>query len=887
MRNLWKKLSLMFFVIAIVFTNAICVMAKNADEEYEEAFSLLKTLGVISDNIDYDVNALVSREDFAVYTAKLLGVKETNVESRYFVDVPSGSYGTWAINHLTSMGIFSQNSENLFYPENNVDLNQVYKILTTVLGYDMYAKAHGGYPGGYMDAAVEADINLPNGSDASFKNLMILLYRTAQAELYEKTLAGDSFEYTKSGETILSKYHDVYFDEGTIQSISGMTILKNENTEIDTVMIKGNLYDLDIEVFTPDYLGKYVKYFYVDNDEELSVKVMFGVAEEEDIEVAIEDILNISAEKIIYSDKSGRQKTENTNGMLWLYNGTPVGRDLSDTLKNLNKGSVILRDSDDDGEYDCVIIRDYKNFLVSGINTENGIIYNGLEAGGKISTEEYDVINFFDEKGNSLTFDDVSVQNILSVGESFDKKLLNIIVSTAEFNGTLSEIADEDTIVVNETEYKIEPSYIRELEDKKVFIGYVYNYKTDAFGNIAYIYDGESENPMKFGYVLKGMITDTDNGELIRLEVLTKDSEVKKMFLSEKVRIDGVRYKDIKGALEAFPKVEKGNIQQQMIRYELDAEGNIRTVDTLHLNADYENEDNSITVVGDENFSLKWYMRKRIGMLAYVNNEYTSVYAIPKKPLSDSSDPMEYKVGTVNSMLTEDRSIYANIYTASGRSEYADVLVRQYQYSELIKDNEVILVDKFNTVLAEDGEVVKQLKGFCSTGEISINIPDDVDCDNVESGDLVQLRYGVNNQVVGAENDGEKDILILYDYSKYKGGIPKYEDWQGVTDTVTLYALVNNIYYHNYRAETQLSHGTVTEKQGSSIWWDYKNDGVADEMFNIASIPVFVYDSTQRPGEIIYKGTIDDIEDVKTVGVGSKIIMQTNVGIGKAIFVYK
>ena len=79
----------------------------------------------------------------------------------------------------------------------------------------------------------------------------------------------------------------------------------------------------------------------------------------------------------------------------------------------------------------------------------------------------------------------------------------------------------------------------------------------------------------------------------------------------------------------------------------------------------------------------------------------------------------------------------------------------------------------------------------------------------------------------------------------------------------------------------------MTEKQGSSIWWDYKNDGVADEMFNIASIPVFVYDSTQRPGEMIYKGTIDDIEDVKTVGVGSKIIMLTNVGIGKAIFVYK
>ena len=469
---------------------------------------------------------------------------------------------------------------------------------------------------------------------------------------------------------------------------------------------------------------------------------------------------------------------------------------------------------------------------------------------------------------------------------SQDAKIVNVLVSVTEFNGTLSGLSD-NKITVNETEYDIEPSYIKEFQDKKILTGYVYNYKTDAFGNIAYVYDGESGNPMKFGYVLKGIIADTDADERVRLEILTEDSSVKKVFLAEKTKIDGARYKDATALLSAFPNVEKGEIKPQMIRYELDAEGQIKTVDTLILNDAYETEDNSLTVVGDETFSLKWYMRKRIGMLAYVNNDYTDIFAIPKKSVSDAIDPLEYKVGKVNSMLTEDRAIYANIYTASGRSEYADAVVRQYQYSELIKDNEVILVDRFTTAVSEDGEVVKQLKGFSLGSEISVNIPDDVDCSGIECGDLVQLRYGVNNQVVPAENENTPDVVMLYDYSKYKGAMPSSEDWPGVTDTTTLYALVNNIYYHNYRAETQLSYGTVLEKEGSSIWWDYKNDGVADEMFNLASIPVMVYDSSQRAGQNVYKGTIDDIEDAKTVGVGSKIIMQTNVGVGKAIFVFK
>ena len=100
--------------------------------EYEEALALMQVIGVLVPEIEYDPSSFVSRQDLALYTAKLLGAEEAEVESRYFIDVPAAGYATWAINYLTESGIFSTNEEKLFYPKENADINQVCKVLTSV-----------------------------------------------------------------------------------------------------------------------------------------------------------------------------------------------------------------------------------------------------------------------------------------------------------------------------------------------------------------------------------------------------------------------------------------------------------------------------------------------------------------------------------------------------------------------------------------------------------------------------------------------------------------------------------------------------------------------------------------------------------------------------------
>lgn len=865
--------------------------------EYEEALALMQVIGVLVPEIEYDPSSFVSRQDLALYTAKLLGAEETEVESRYFIDVPAAGYATWAINYLTESGIFSTNEEKLFYPKENADINQVCKVLTSVLGYSRYAENAGGYPWGYREAAGLAELDIEDFSEVTFENLMILFYRTACANLYTASNFGaGTVTMEKTDETFLSRYYDMYEGEGTVKAVGGMAIDSDLKFNKDIIVIGEEQFEMGVLCYEPDFLAEYVRYFYTeDKQDNCIVKAIFPIGDEEDVITEIKNVESITQKQLIYENERGKRKTEDLSGFNWVYNGSPLEEDIAATLLALNKGTVMLRDSDDDGKHDTVLIWDYKNFVVSSINKNEQIIYNKLKSSENIKTEEYESILVYDEKHNKMTIEDISLNNVLSVAASKNKRVLNIITSTTEFNGTLlGQNAEPVSVTLNSGEYEIEPSYVKDYESLALNAGNVYHYKTDAFGYICYIYSGASDNPMKFGYIIEGRKVD-DDYEALNLRILKQDSSVEFIRVAEKVRIDGLTKKSVDDVISAFPKKsDKGElISPQMIRYELDNNGEIRVIDTTVLNEQYETEDNSLTVFGDENYSAKWYRRNRIGLDAYLDSANSDIFAIPEQPLSESFDASEYRVGKVSTMLIEDRSIYANVYTASGRSEFAEAMIYKYQYARIGRNSaytsiEMILVESISKTLNDDGEVVDCIKGMRGGSEVSINIPEGVSTKNIGSGDIIQLRYGINDQVVKSYTLGEPDIIVIYDYSKYEGKMPDVTDWKGVSDTMTLYERVNNPAYNDYRSERQLSFGFVTDKTENYLWWGYKTPGECDEMFKISDVPIMIYDKYAVNGRKTYKGTVNDIEDFESVGEDcDTVILHTGVGIGRGLFVYK
>jgi hypothetical protein len=169
----------------ISFADVRTFATETVSEEYNQAVALMRKIGVLDAEMEYDPTAVVCRQDLAVYIAKLLGATEAEVECRYFVDVPEGSYGTWAINYLTERGIFNINSQHLFNPKAETNTDEVYKVLTTALGYGRYAEAKGGYPVGYRMAARTAEISFGDIERLNFQTLMVMIYRASTARLYE------------------------------------------------------------------------------------------------------------------------------------------------------------------------------------------------------------------------------------------------------------------------------------------------------------------------------------------------------------------------------------------------------------------------------------------------------------------------------------------------------------------------------------------------------------------------------------------------------------------------------------------------------------------------------------------------------------------------------
>ena len=879
-------------LISSVFVSKInTVSAQEVDsDEYNEAFEALKTFGILEDNIEYSQDALVCREDMALYAAKMLGLKQQSSSERFYVDVPMDSYGTWAINALTRMGIFSVDEEHKFRPMDTVDANELYKVITTILGYENYAKVNGGYPGGYALAMNAAKLNKISSGQVSFEELVVLMYDAMQAEMYEQVTFGDNIEMKKAGNTILSVYHNVEFREGTVETIGSASVFNSGETDRDEIQISGEKYKYSESIYLPDYLAKYVKFFYSDKaDEPKTLKYICGVSGKEDIEVQIKDVSSIHDDSIAYwvDDK---EKKQSLTKSLWLYNGRVLEKDVEKTLSELNKGDIIIRDSDNDGGYDTVLVWDYSSFVIKSKNDEKETIYNKLDIGGEIKKDDFQTVRVYDEKKNELNWLDLSQGMVLSVARSQDSNVMVVIASTAEFNGNISEkIENPKKIKVNDEYYEIEPSYIKEFTEKGFVVGEIYKFKTDSFGYIAYVYSGESDASMKYGYIIDSYVNTDSMFEEFKVKILTQDDKIDELKMAQTVRVDGARYKDVSGIANAFPGFSSGKISPQMIRYEQDAEGLIKKVDTIKLNPEYETEDNSMTVVGDENFGIKWYRLGRIGLLSWVDSSNTLMYSIPLNDNFAKDDPDNYKTQNASSALTDDSCYYTNIYTTSKRSEYCDAILRKYEDDDIGKNYgrgvQLMLVDEIGDALDEEGNVVKCITGMVEGNRISYNIPSNVSVGDIDRGDIIKFRYNIRGKIIPTY-DNDTDIIVLYDYSKYKGEIPT--EWEGNTTDLTLYKKVNNAAFHNYRNTMQLSYGYASEKSENVLWWGAKTGSEPTEMYRVSNIGISVYDSSQPSNQQVYKGSIDDIDDFKTVGDKcSRVILHSYIGQGKALFVYK
>ncbi len=927
-----KRIVSLITGLVLIFTMMTAPLgAAAADEEvgrYNEALDFLDVIGVMEGIDRTTIANPIIREDFAVYLANLMGVETQKMaEERYFDDLSMSSYGTYAINNLVDRGVLSLPEDRRFRPKDSITLAECLKMICVATGYGDYAKMNGGFPTGYLTTAKRNGIvpEILNSEAVSIEEAAEMLYRAGQLSLYETvgiSSNGNSQYTAERGATLLSVNRSIYFAKGTVTSVCGNSIFE-VIADYDDIYIDGEKLEAAEACKNVDFLGEYVKYFYkYDKKTETKTVIhMINAADEESITIPVDDFLGYttgSTAKISYyggsdGDKKIEKRIENPKRIV--YNGYPIGTGVANMFNSLNKGFVSLKDTDRNGEYDTVIVNDYKNLVINYIDTERNVIYNKLNSSETVELEKFENVVIWDEDHNVLEPGELTASDVLAVAKSKDGAVVTIIRSNNVFNGKIDRKKTEggrQIISIGGTDYPVEKSYAATFAGLTT-LGGTYYYSLDFLGNICYV-DEADGNGMAFAWVIASNIEEEAFSNMLQVKMLTEDGKIGIYDFAKNARVDGVVCKGTDAVYNALKNAKTTNksadddndVSEFIIRYLLNDAGQIREVDTAY--AGTESRNTTLSSVYSEDFEQHYHHSGRIGVKAYINSA-TLVFGMPAASswggeIRDS----EYLVTTGGSYAS-DSNRSANIYTTNVKNAYANVVVYKYNVTGLAANNtqpKPFMVDRIERCLSADGEIVNKLCGYSNGVYTEYEVENGVDLTNAVQGSLVRLRFGNDGRVVPVE--GADDVEVLYTAAKAALANPRPNadgvngvdsddariKWNNIKADAFCYYSTKLDYDESF-ARLQLAFGYAHSKVGDMVRMSYtKNPGGAfdpntfDEVINAKSTPIVVYDKSLPEDERVYKGTVSDILDSESAGDNCSIILfHTRIFLPQTIIVYK
>lgn len=576
--SIWLTLSLVLSCMVAMPISSGAAELKPADVAVEAG--LLKNIGLLSGTPEaQDGNKAMSRADFAVLAGSVIGINPGTATVRYFEDVPMDHWATAQINGLTERNILSIPADKLFRPSEKITKSEAVKIMISILGYGDYAAMSGGYPNGYAQVASKLDFDITGGTENLTQyEAIILVYDALNSCLYEKTAAGGGYiNYEESDETLLSKYFDIYAAEGLVTQSEGVSLYEEpklgktfaETSKI--VMIDGVEYTSDVNLY--DYLGRMVRVYYVQEDEDDTPHIVFKEdykKDDEVVEIDFEDYQGYENSTITYYNDNGRKETEKIDASAVIINNGSV--EDSNILKAFSKyedaektvekkGKIRLVDTEDDGTWDVVFIQSAKNVFTASVNATTYQIFDEIELGHAIKLDEQErIVRIEDASGNIKTFEDVKKGQLLTIYESDD--YIRVIINSAGISANIIDLKqEEDEVSLNlgkkeaDAEwYDVDKKYYNQQLDGKVTLtkNMAVTYYCDAFGEVAYLKVTQAGD-WQIGFLVKLFSNEDDDST--NMKIFMQDGTMKRYNVAEKVTVDGVVKKSYQEIYDSLNKI--------------------------------------------------------------------------------------------------------------------------------------------------------------------------------------------------------------------------------------------------------------------------------------------------------------------------------------------
>lgn len=783
----------LFTVLSAFSINTLAASEKKevADNGYE--LRLLKTLNIITDEMTPDgklPDRNLTRGEFVEAVVRMMdmaGNADTKKKAVNFTDIDDCAQG-WAIDLAFDMGIVKGYEYGLFLPNKDISLDEVSKILVSVLGYDGRSRFKSYY-------ATAKSLDLFNGINTdgmnyvSWNDCVKILFNTLDAEVMTEVLNTGK---ASVGDKLLKTVFNVECADGIIEENELASLRRPEGEMRKGYIVINDMKLLCVDDSASDYLGYNVRYYYKDNGKSEKTVIMCYPYNNRTIKIDSEDLGGYADKKYTYFYNDLNKTAMLTDGYALMYNGRLYDGGYKKECYLPKSGYVMLLDNNNDGRYDVVFSYDYINRIVKNVNTSDEFISfdydgDGIKSlnliGGEVKVYKYD--------GSPITLNDIKKGDSVSVAVSGDEgeknRLYTIYASSSsQITGVLTLIDDDKMTIKTDSDEKVykkdsNPDNIYNLKEVKP--GDKETFYLNIMGRV-FASGGGADNGIKTAFCIMGDASGAWGR--LKLKLLTSGNNFIDVDCAESLTVSGpydsqnpykrteIKTKDGAQALKLLNNNSGDKIIREVIRYKINEENEINYIETAvpHYG---EKPNGDIDLTGDgfhyiiKDFTNLMYSAhsnafmpgnnlKSLSDMIFIDNE-NLFFTIPENHGAQEITKAYAAIGT----LENDKGKTVKLYATAGDAKSADITVIQSDSANSVSDTASVLgVNGVYTSITSDGTEVVQIDTISKKGNV-IYQTDDADLtEGIDKGDLIRISTTANGDIQLIEK------LVDYDSSSNK-----------------------------------------------------------------------------------------------------------------------
>ncbi len=894
-----KKIGSLTLCILIIVSSFLYTASAygNTDldvESYEDMLDFIETLGIAYTSKSAD--ATVTRAEFTDMVIRSVAQQPAQFK-QVFADVNIRTDYSGSIVQAINLGIISGSGNGLFNPEEPITFCASVKMVVAALGYDEYAYYKGGYPTGYYVVASELGLGsgLPPYSDAqiTFSVAVKLIFNMLNSDICVTTGITDDYitRARQRGATPLTEFFHLKKVEGIVRTIGFATMIPDYSPEKPEVTIGSLTFDTDI-TDASIYLGKKVTAYYSDTN---NVKLVYPDSINRSVIIDSDLLSSYSDLTLITYDNSTDREKKYKLSPAFSYVKNNRYCNVQDDNFLFTEGTLELIDNNGDSRYDVAIAKKYEYMVVSSVNAYDKIAYGNHNGGQSITFDNengfytsLEIINS-DGKCEKADINGLSADMVIQYARSDDGRYTEAIAVKRLVSGKIDEIYD-DKIMIDGSYYDLNSCFNDKTALKP---GSSYNLLL-APDNTVTALASSQKSEMQYGYLVD-YYKETDLSENVRLAILTTANTYIYPFVEKKFYYNGKTIDRDSDAISNLDDVlvKNGLPNYQVIRYQLNPQGNIIKLDTSEPPPADRDEKYTLDFHGDNSLTKYlsatksyWYSSYKLFSPHVILGDSTVIFLAPTAAAISDGQKLKEKdfavvdtsgFGSYGQKTIDAYDVNSNmqpgaivLYTASGASKNA-----------VSKESSMAIIDNVTHGLTADGEEVYYIyywrSGNFGRYHMDVDTYEALKSKGKEpaSGDIVRMEIDYEGKISTLYTDG--DYCAESGFVTFTGDTPA----DGQVDSSCYKGIV---YSHSPSSITLL-----IDDDGAAGFNSIHSDPVVDSLapfYYTSSTQIAVYDT--ELGKVV-PGRYELIADSLSAGEenASRVFISCHSHGIRQLFIYK